>query len=53
MGGLFVRPELLLDHFNVIYFYYRLDDLYVIDMQFISGYDKPTIVYIAEVSCLQ
>ena len=27
----------------------RLDDLFVVDMQFVTGYENPTIVYIAEV----
>ena len=35
-----------------VYNFIRLDDLYIVDMQFISSFDKPTIVYIAEVSCI-
>ena len=29
----------------------RLDDLYAIDMQFLHGYDRPSIAYLAEASC--
>lgn len=32
-----------------VYFLFRLDDLYVIDMQFIADCDNPTLVYAAEV----
>ena len=28
----------------------RLEDLYVIDMQFLSGYEHPSLSYLAEVS---
>ncbi len=30
----------------------RLDDLFVVDMQFVTGYENPTIVYIAEVGLI-